>query len=78
MRRETLLFITGLLIFIIPFIGVPFLWKERALFVFGAIVVLLAIIYRMETRKRERESEDVLHEEHNPNTAYIESPVEDL
>lgn len=68
MRRETLLLVLGVLTFVTPFLGVPYAWKDTAHFVFGASTVLIAIVYRMETRRRERSRADVFHEEHNPNS----------
>lgn len=67
MRRETLLLVLGILVFVTPLLGVPYMWKDTAHFIFGASVALIAIVYRMDARRRERSHADVFHEEHNPN-----------
>ena len=57
----------GSLVFITPLLGIPHSWKEPALFTFGVLTILTGLLYRMETRRRERHVDDVAHAENNPN-----------
>jgi NADH:ubiquinone oxidoreductase subunit 3 (subunit A) len=66
MRRETILFVLSLVVLATPLAGVPYLWKDTTLFVVGTCMVLIAVAYRMDARRRERTKADVLHEEYNP------------
>jgi len=66
MRRETILLVLSLMVLATPLMGVPYIWKDTVLFVVGTCMVLIAIAYRMDARRRERSRADVLHEEHNP------------
>jgi hypothetical protein len=66
MRRETILLILSLVVFSTPLLGVPYAWKDIVLFIVGACLLLVAVAYRMDARRRERTQADVLHEEHNP------------
>ena len=69
MRKETVLFICGALILLMPFLGVPLDWKEVALYVLGALVMFFALICRLERRRRERRNEDAAYEEFDPRAA---------
>lgn len=73
MRRETILALIGLLVFITPMLGIPYAWKDGLQFFAGTCTLLIAVAYRMDTRRRERARADVLHEEHNPNSATPDS-----
>ena len=44
--RESLVFVLGLLVFIAPLIGVPPGWKDYALIVIGALLVLIGLSLR--------------------------------
>ena len=68
MRKDTLLLILGGLIFISPLIAVPRSFKDPAIFVLGALILLVALLYRLEMRRRERHREAVAHAENDPNT----------
>lgn len=45
MSKETLVFVFGMLVFFVPFVGVPTEWKEW--FLMGAGVVLMAVGYAL-------------------------------
>jgi TRAP-type C4-dicarboxylate transport system permease small subunit len=66
MYKESLLFFCGVLVFGTPLIGVPLDWKETALYILGALVMFIALICRIERRRRERREDDAVHEEHDP------------
>ncbi len=44
--RESLVFLLGVIIFVIPLIGVPPLWKEYALIAIGVLLVALGFSLR--------------------------------
>jgi len=66
MRRETILLILSGIVFITPLLGIPYIWKDGILYTVGVFLILTAVAYRMDVRRRERSKEDMLHEEHNP------------
>jgi hypothetical protein len=43
MSREVSLMVSGVLVFLTPFFGVPTIWKDGLLFVLGAGIVLFAL-----------------------------------
>ncbi len=45
MSKETLVFVFGMLVFFVPFVGVPTEWKEW--FLMGGGVVLMAVGYAL-------------------------------
>ncbi len=45
MSKETLVFVFGMLVFFVPFVGVPTEWKEW--FLMGAGAVLMAVGYAL-------------------------------
>ncbi len=67
MRKDIFLYIIGLLVFLIPFLGVPEAWKTNALFVLGASIVLGAFACRMTIRRLERNEHEYFYEENTPN-----------
>lgn len=48
MSKETLVFVIGILVFFVPFVGVPTEWKEW--FLMGAGVVLMAVGYSLRRK----------------------------
>lgn len=53
----------GILIIVLPFIGIPSLWKEIILFLVGMIFIAQSILMRYEEKKYfERKSEKVFIE----------------
>jgi membrane protein implicated in regulation of membrane protease activity len=66
MQKDIFLLILGLLVFVTPFLGVPESWKAIVLFVLGAGVAILAILYRLQTRRTEQNEEALLYEEREP------------
>ena len=48
MLKETLVFIAGILIILIPFLGIPEAWKLYALVALGATLVLVGYMLRRE------------------------------
>jgi hypothetical protein len=66
MRKTTLLVILGILVFITPLLGIPRSFKEQSIFALGAMIILLALLFRLDERRRERKQEDLSHREHGP------------
>ena len=66
MRKDTFIIVTGSLVFLLPFLGIPTLWKDIAQFVLGALLVLTAVVCRIERRRSVRTASDTLHIEHDP------------
>lgn len=66
MRKTTVLLLIGFLVFIAPFLGVPQLFRERLLIVLGVCTMFVAMLFRLEERRRERKMADIYHEEHDP------------
>lgn len=46
MSRESLVFFFGLLVFLIPFLGLPRTFKDVGLFVIGGVLMLLGFMLR--------------------------------
>lgn len=67
MRQETILFILGILTLVTPLAGVPNVWKDGVHVFLGACIILSAVVYRMDARRRERSQSGMAHEEYNPN-----------
>lgn len=56
----------GILVFITPLLGIPRSFKEQLILALGAMILLLALLFRLEERRRERKQEDLSHREHGP------------
>lgn len=72
MRKTTLLVILGVLVFITPLLGIPRSFKEQLIFALGAMVILLALLFRLDERRRERKQEDLSHREQGPSDLSME------
>jgi hypothetical protein len=46
MTKETLVFIFGILLTIVPFLGIPESWRQYAIFAIGAILIIIGYILR--------------------------------
>ena len=46
MTKETLVFILGILLTIIPFLGVPETWRQYGVFGAGVILILIGYVLR--------------------------------
>jgi len=46
MSKETLVFISGILLTIVPFLGVPESWRQYAILALGAILILIGYFLR--------------------------------
>lgn len=66
MKRGTFLFCIGVLVFSVPFLGVPEAWKSIMLYVLGTLTILVALSCRFEAKRSRRGTEDAFHTEHNP------------
>jgi hypothetical protein len=66
MRKDTFVMVIGGVVFLLPFLGIPTLWKDIAQFVLGAALVLTAVACRIEHRRSMRTASDTLHVEHDP------------
>ncbi len=66
MKSDTFLLVIGLLVFSVPFLGVPESWKAILLFSLGMLIVISASIQRLANRKAQRVESELLHEERAP------------
>jgi TRAP-type C4-dicarboxylate transport system permease small subunit len=66
MRKETQLLGIGLLVFISPLLGIPEGWRSGLLFGLGGLVVLIAILFRLEMRRAGRRDTEMMHREYDP------------
>jgi uncharacterized membrane protein len=46
MSKETLVFVFGILLTIIPFLGVPVLWRQYVIFGIGILLILIGYALR--------------------------------
>lgn len=46
MSKETLVFLFGILLTIIPFLGVPVLWRQYVIFGIGVLLILIGYALR--------------------------------
>ncbi|HMO77656.1 MAG TPA: hypothetical protein PKD95_00470 [Candidatus Paceibacterota bacterium] len=46
MSKETLVFLTGIILTLVPFLGVPESWKQYAVAVFGAFLIIVGYLLR--------------------------------
>lgn len=44
--KETLVFISGILLTIVPFLGVPHVWRQYAIFGIGILLILIGYMLR--------------------------------
>ena len=56
MKKETSLYLLGILVIILPYFGFPNNWRKFLFFVFGAIIIYIAYMYRREKKIREAKS----------------------
>ncbi len=66
MYKESVLFVLGIVVFCMPFYGMPLAWVEPVQFGAGVCVLLLALAYRLERRRTMRDESELLHAEHDP------------
>ncbi len=67
MQKGTFLLLVGVLLYVLPLLGVPELWKDTAQFVLGGCIILAGIACRLETRRRKRTgAAETLHVEYDP------------
>lgn len=58
MSKETLTFLLGISLLLIPFLGVPEAWKQYAIAAIGAILVLIGYALRRDVFLRLIQTED--------------------
>jgi hypothetical protein len=46
MSKETLVFISGILMTIVPFLGIPEAWRQYTIFGLGALLILIGYFLR--------------------------------
>jgi len=66
MYKDTILAMCALLVFSVPFWGVPADWTDVVHFGLGVLLLLLALAYRFEHRRAERRQEDLPHVDSRP------------
>jgi hypothetical protein len=74
MRKDTFLFISGFLVFLTPFFGVPSSWKDVYLFVLGFLIAVVAFLCRLDVRKHNCNEEDISHIENAP--MYVDDEID--
>lgn len=52
MRKEKTLFIIGLWVMILPFLGFPNSWRKTLFFITGLAIMYLAYLFYLETKAR--------------------------
>jgi hypothetical protein len=52
MRKEKTLFLIGLWVMILPFLGFPNNWRKALFFITGLALIYLAYLLYLETKKR--------------------------
>ncbi len=52
MRKEKTLFLIGLWIIILPFLGFPTNWRKALFFITGLAIIYLAYLFYLETKTR--------------------------
>ena len=58
MSKETLVFLIGILLLIVPFLGIPEDWRQYAIAAFGAILVFIGYALRRAAFFRRIERQD--------------------
>lgn len=58
MSKETLVFIFGILLTIVPFIGVPEAWRQYAVVALGCVLIMVGYALRRSLYLRRLETED--------------------
>jgi len=66
MRKTTFLLLVGFFVFLAPFMGVPQVYRDWTLFVLGGSAMFVALLFRLDERRRERKNEYLYHEEYDP------------
>ena len=46
MSKETLVFLFGIILTILPFLGVPLLWRQYAIFAIGVLLIIIGYVLR--------------------------------
>jgi uncharacterized protein (DUF58 family) len=46
MSKETFIFIAGILLTIIPFLGVPLMWRQYVIFGIGVLLIFIGYVLR--------------------------------
>jgi len=52
MRKEKTLFIIGLWVMVLPFLGFPNLWREILFLMTGLAIIYMGYLFYLETRAR--------------------------
>lgn len=48
MTKETFIFLAGILLTIVPFLGIPLMWRQYAIFGIGVLLIFVGYILRRE------------------------------
>lgn len=76
MRKDTMLVILGLMIALVPFLGVPSSWKMALIVALGIAVTLTSLSLRHYlTRVSERLSQFSKTQEQKSSPVYVETPT---
>ena len=76
LQNNIFLYIVGLLVFSVPFLGIPESWKTIILFVSGASVLIGAFSSRITMRRLEWSENEYCHEENKPEEVTENQEVE--
>ena len=67
MVKIRVLLVCGLCVFSTPFLGIPQTWVHALLFVVGATILVIGLMFRFEIRRSERtRAPGTLFVEHDP------------
>jgi len=58
-RHYKLFLFSGFIIFVLPFLGIPQVWKSAALFIVGGILIIVALSYRHILRAQDSNEDEV-------------------
>lgn len=66
MYKDTLVAVCAMVVFSMPFWGIPAVWADMLHFGTGVVLALLALAYRFEHRRASRRAEDLPHVDRRP------------
>jgi membrane protein implicated in regulation of membrane protease activity len=76
MRKHAFLLILGVLVFVVPFLGIPETWRATILFSLGALIIVMGLMFRFSARQRERKDSEIYYEENEPRKGETIEPAE--
>ena len=56
--KETLVFISGILLTLVPYLGIPEVWRQRTIFGIGVLLIFIGYLLRRTIYLRNMEREN--------------------